>query len=83
MIWIGTYLVKDEDGDVTGFSTAVKASSINTAVTEVENFIRKEHPTMDKFYITDVGFADDDAEEHIGHSWIDPLSDDIWPEEEE
>lgn len=82
MIWIGSYLIKDEDGGVTAFSTAVKAGDIGLAVAEVISFITEEHPDMDKFLITDIGIADADSSQYIGHEWIDPLADDYWPEEE-
>ena len=74
---------RDEDGDVTAFSTAVKASNITIAISEVVNFILKEHPVRDKYIITDIGLADDDAAERVGRAWIDPLAEDYWPEEEE
>lgn len=82
MYWIGSYLIRDEDGDVTAFSTAVKAGNITIAVSEVANFILKEYPVRDKYIITDIGIADDDAAERVGRSWVDPLVDERWPEEE-
>lgn len=83
MIWIGSYLIKDEEGLAQGFATAVKAENISVAVHNIEDFARKEHPGTESIMVTDVGIADSDAAPNVGHSWIDPLAEDYWPEEEE
>ena len=78
MFWIGSYLTKDEDGEVTGLCTAVKADNISAAVLEIEKFIREKH--WEEYMITDVGIGEEESAQHVGHEWIDPMADETWPE---
>lgn len=77
-IWLVSYLVKDENGDVAGYKTAFKAADPIMACMQAGDFFRVTNEPESETLITSVGLADEESEELIGEVVVDTLAVD-WP----
>lgn len=78
-IWLVSYLVKDENGDVAGYKTAFKAPDPIMACMQAGDFFRVTNEPESETLITSVGLADEESAELIGEVVVDTLAID-WPE---
>lgn len=77
-IWLVSYLVKDENGDVAGYKTAFEAPDPIMACMQAGDFFRVTNEPESETLITSVGLADEESEELIGEVVVDTLAVD-WP----
>lgn len=77
-IWLVSYLVKDENGDVAGYKTAFEAPDPIMACMQAGDFFRVTNEPESETLITSVGLADDESAELIGEVVVDTLAID-WP----
>ena len=78
-IWLVSYLVKDENGDVAGYKTAFEAPDPIMACMHAGDFFRVTNEPESETLITSVGLADEESAELIGKVVVDTLAID-WPE---
>lgn len=77
-IWLVSYLVKDDNGDVAGYKTAFKAADPIMACLQANDFFRDTNEPGTETIVTSIGLADEESEELIGEVVVDTLAVD-WP----
>ena len=85
-LWIVAYMKRDEEGNLIGRKTAVRADTVIEASTKVLDWLsggklcRGELLAPDFAFITDIGLADEGCAELIGHEACNPLAaEEDWP----
>lgn len=78
-VWVVSYLVKDKDGDVAGYRTAMQAADVIMAALQAGDFFRVTYGPDYETIITGVAIGGKANESLIGDVIDDPIAVD-WPE---
>lgn len=78
-IWIISWLDKDANGNIEGYTTAVRAAEIGTAASAALDFITAVTEKGSEIFITNIGLGEEVAADLIGRFDIDNMAID-WPE---
>ena len=78
-IWIVSWLDKDANGNVEGYTTAVRAAEITAAASRAIEFIVSVTERSSAIIITNIGLGEEVAADLIGRFDIDNMAID-WPE---
>ena len=78
-IWLVSWLDKDANGNVKGYTTAVRAAEIDIAATVALDFIVAVTARSSAILITYIGLGEEVAADLIGRFDIDNMAID-WPE---
>lgn len=78
-IWLVSWLDKDANGNVEGYTTAVRAAEITAAASKALDFIVAVTARSSAIFITNIGLGEEVAADLIGRFDIDNMAID-WPE---